>query len=342
VSTIDKARAGPEDIAGGHTEAAHPLYRILLATHGTEAVAFADPPPSFFIVGAPRCGTTALSRALKDHAQISFSKPKETHFFLVAPAAMSDDELRATYLGMHHRRLDRTHRALGDGSVSYLYSPESLRRALRFDPRAKFIAMVRNPLDMVPSYHARMVYDLQEDVTDFSAAWALQDRRAAGHDIPKGCRDPRLLLYGEAGRLGHHVAQLMEIAGRDRCLVIVYDDFAQNPRAVYGRVLEFVGVDDDGRTKFARKAEHRGFKSRFLQQFVMNPPRWTLRLIEVADRTMIKRLKRVRRRIEDFNTFPRERPALDGNMRDTLRAYYADDVQRLSALLSRDLGHWMA
>lgn len=336
--SADAARAG----TAGHLEAAHPLYRALLATQVRAEVAFADPPPSFFIVGAPRCGTTALSRALKDHAQISFSKPKETHFFLVAPAAMPDDELRATYLSLHHHHLDGTHRALGDGSVSYLYSPECLQRALRFDPRAKFIAMVRNPLDMVPSYHARMVYDLQEDVTDFGQAWALQDRRAAGHDIPKGCRDPRLLLYGEAGRLGHHVSRLMEIAGRERCLVVVYDDFANNPGEVYRRVLQFIGVDDDGRTKFARKAEHRGFKSRFVQQFVMNPPPWTLRLIEHVDRAMIRRLKRIRRRLEDFNTFPRERTALGGSMRDTLRAYYAEDVQRLSSLLSRDLGHWMA
>jgi hypothetical protein len=41
-----------------------------------------DLPPSFFIVGAPRCGTTALSKALGGHPRIAFSKPKETHFLL--------------------------------------------------------------------------------------------------------------------------------------------------------------------------------------------------------------------------------------------------------------------
>ena len=41
----------------------------------------ADMPPSFYVVGAPRCGTTALSKALAGNPHISFSKPKETHFF---------------------------------------------------------------------------------------------------------------------------------------------------------------------------------------------------------------------------------------------------------------------
>jgi hypothetical protein len=340
VSTTSHVQASTATTSS-HLEAAHPFYRLLIANRDDHAVTGIDPPPSFFIVGAPRCGTTALSRALKDHPQISFSKPKETHFFLLAPE-MPVDELRSTYLGVHHGGLTAEHKALGDGSVSYLYTPESIERALRFDPRAKFIAAVRNPLDLVPSYHARMVYDLEEDVADFSAAWDLQASRAAGQNIPKRCHDARLLLYGECGKLGQHVERLFEVAGRERCLIVVYDDFAKDQRAVYQRVLEFVGVEDDGRTKFSRKAENRGFKSSFLQQFVMNPPPWTLRLIEYSNKTMVRRLKRIRRTIEDFNTFPRTRPPLAPEMRAMLRAYYADDVAKLSGLLGRDLSHWLA
>jgi cytidylate kinase len=33
------------------------------------------------IVGAPRCGTTSLSRWLAEHPDVCFSEPKETHFF---------------------------------------------------------------------------------------------------------------------------------------------------------------------------------------------------------------------------------------------------------------------
>jgi hypothetical protein len=33
--------------------------------------------PNFFIVGAPKCGTTALSEYLRSHPDVFFSSPKE-------------------------------------------------------------------------------------------------------------------------------------------------------------------------------------------------------------------------------------------------------------------------
>ena len=299
-------------------------------------------PPSFFLIGAPRCGTTMLSAALKGNPQISFSKPKETQFFLLAPEDWSDEALRQRYLELHHPTLSAEHAALGDGSVSYLYSPACLRRALRFDPRARFIVTVRNPLELVPSHHARMVYTLDEDVTDFATAWRLQGVRAAGQRLPKRCRDPRVLQYGSVGTLGDHVERLLDIAGPERCLVLVYDDIARDPRDAYRAVLDFIGVPDDGRQSFGLKAENRGYKSPFLQQFVMNPPRWLFPLIRVADTAMIKRLKRVRRRLEKANRRPAQRPQLADAMAAELRAFYADDVRKLGELLSRDLDHWLA
>ena len=39
--------------------------------------------PDFFVVGAPRCGTTAISKYLSDNPNICFSRPKEPHFFSI-------------------------------------------------------------------------------------------------------------------------------------------------------------------------------------------------------------------------------------------------------------------
>ena len=37
--------------------------------------------PNFFIIGAPKCGTTSLHNYLKSHSQITMSNPKEPHYF---------------------------------------------------------------------------------------------------------------------------------------------------------------------------------------------------------------------------------------------------------------------
>ncbi len=299
-----------------------------------------DMPPSFFIVGAPRCGTTALSRALAGNPHISFPKPKETHFLLEDRSTEPIEEVRRLYLERFHPNLKRDSQAIGDGSVSYLYDPNSLRRALSFDSRAKFIVSVRNPVDMLRSFHARLVFLLDEDEEDFSRAWELQEDRRAGRNIPKRCRDPQILQYADVARLGKQVEQLFEVVGRERCYVSVFDDFIQNPGEVYQRLLKFIGVDDDGRREFQAKRGNMGFKWRWLQQFAVNPPAWIYRLINFSDAGTIKILRSFRRRVKRFNKVPK-RHELPKDMQATLREYYSSDVEKLSELLGRDLTHWV-
>src|SRR3954464_5399745 len=88
-----------------------------------------------FIVGAPRCATTTLSRFLKDHPSVRFPALKEPHFFTQHDLRkLPDRELKRRighdYLGRFFGA-DR-HPPFGvDVSVSYLYSPEQLEPVLR-------------------------------------------------------------------------------------------------------------------------------------------------------------------------------------------------------------------
>ena len=69
---------------------------------------------------------------------------------------------------------------------------------------------------MLPSYHQRIRYLLQEDEADFGKAWALQPARARGENVPKRCLDARLLMYSEIAKFGALVQRLFALAGRDR------------------------------------------------------------------------------------------------------------------------------
>jgi len=150
--------------------------------------------PDFFLIGAPRCGTTALSSYLADNPQVCFSRTKEPHYFSLFAPHVSLDELETAYLARYFSHYREGHKAIGEGSVSYLYSPDALRRILSLNSQARFIAILRNPVDMLPSYHLRMRFSLMEDVEDFATAWSLQKMRARGERIPKHCPAPHLLL----------------------------------------------------------------------------------------------------------------------------------------------------
>ncbi|WP_040414858.1 sulfotransferase [Desulfococcus multivorans] len=54
--------------------------------------------PDFFIIGAPRCGTTSLSRYLSKHPDICFSRPKEPHYFSTVSQPLTTSHLQRHYL----------------------------------------------------------------------------------------------------------------------------------------------------------------------------------------------------------------------------------------------------
>ncbi len=217
-------------------------------------------------MGAPRCGTTALCRYLATNPQICFSRPKEPHYFSRISALPSERELQSDYIERYFGHRGAAHRVAGEGSVSYLYMPGVIERIRHFNPAARFVVMLRNPMTMLPSYHLKMRFMLLEDEADFAKAWGLQDARARGESVPRHCLDTRLLMYREVASFGTQLERLFDLAGRERTHVVVLDDFQVDPLGTYRKLLAFLRVDDDGRTWFPRKNESRIYRFRWLQE----------------------------------------------------------------------------
>lgn len=303
--------------------------------------------PDFFLVGAPRCGTTALSRYLTRNPQICFSRPKEPHYFVRTDYIPGIDELKRDYLDRCFAHCTLSHRALGEGSVSYLYASGVIERILHFNPKAKFIVQLRNPLKMLPSYHLRMQFLLQEDQVDFETAWALQAERKRGEHIPKRCVDPRLLYYSEVAKFGVQIERLFELAGREQTQVIIFDDFASDTLGTYQRILEFLDVDYDGQTDFERRFGSQMYRYLWLQKLLFVPATSNGKVVG----TLQQRLRKYNpdgskkstwtQRLTRLNKVPRSPQPLSPQMADSLREALRPDIQHLSGLLGRDLSHWV-
>ena len=106
--------------------------------------------PDFFLVGAPRCGTTALAEYLGRHPAIGFSEPKEPHFFAADFPRHRIAETEAEYARCFPAADDRL-RAVGEGSVWYLYSRESAANIAAYAPDARILALtLRKPFGLTP------------------------------------------------------------------------------------------------------------------------------------------------------------------------------------------------
>jgi hypothetical protein len=176
------------------------------------------------------------------------SAVKEPHFF------NTDDRRFISTLEAYEnlfRGASRSHWAVGEASVWYLSSTEAVRNILEYQPDARFIVMVRNPVEMAPALHAEMLVSGHENVHDFSAAWHYQEERRQGRQLPPLSWARRRFLYGDVCKLGAQLQRLLLTVPASRVLAIVLDDIAADPRGEYLRVLRFLGLKDDGRLDFA-------------------------------------------------------------------------------------------
>lgn len=204
--------------------------------------------PDFFIVGAPKCGTTSLAVWLAEHPRIYMARPKEpSHFDTDSPRVGVS---RLTHYLRCFKGVGAHHLAVGEASPNYLFSNVAIPAIQEFNPSSRFIVTLRDPVRMAPSLHAQLYYNHHEDIADFATAWRAQQRRREGMDLPQHSRLPQFLQYQSACSLGTQLARLFEQVGRERVCVLLLEDIEREARSEYQRVLEFLGVPDDGRTSF--------------------------------------------------------------------------------------------
>lgn len=302
--------------------------------------------PNFFISGAPRCGTTALYTYLSEHPRVFVSEVKELNYFAADFPHLHKIAFRseADYLRLFQKS-DERHLAVGEASPFYLYSEVAFERMRAFDPQAKVLLTLRNPVDFIHSYHQLNLSLLREDEPDLAKAWDLQDARRRGEHLPPGAREPRLLLYGEMGRFSVHLQRLQKFFPPQQVKIFLFDDFRRNPRQVYEETLAFLNVPSDGRTVFPQINAGFGNRSALLAR-VFHPPqpvyRALMRLVSVFGPVFMKNAFRLYDRLERMNTRKADRAALDPALRERLTAYFRPDIEILAELIDRDLSHWLS
>lgn len=296
--------------------------------------------PNFFIVGAPKCGTTALYHYLRPHPNIYLPRLKEPHFFAKDLGNYPTIKTLEDYTKLFAAST-KEHLRIGEASVYYLRSSVAIPNIYEFCPGARIIAMFRNPVDMVYALHSQLLYWSLETVGDFEVAWRLQERRSQGVDLPPAIGSPLLVQYAQVGQFGTQVQRLLSVFPREQVKLVLYDDFAASPQEVYDEVIDFLGVPHDKRTEFPRINENKRARMAWLRDFYRRPPR--------PLRNAFRSLKRavghegvvaVKKKIVELNTVKERRPTLSPRFRAELVETFRDEVALLSKILNRDLSHW--
>jgi hypothetical protein len=301
--------------------------------------------PNFFIIGARKSGTTAMAEYLSGHPQIFMSSPKEPNYFADDLPGARAVCSAAHYLSLFQYAPERA-QILGEASTIYLFSQTALANILNFNPDAKILVMLRNPVDFVYSLHSQHLYTCEEVETDFETAWHLQVSRAQGEQIPASCREPANLQYRQFALFGEQIERVQALVPPEQLKVILFDDFKTSTRAVYQEILAFLGVADDGKTEFPVINEQKRNRNPTLSRLIKRMrklyrnenARFLLKFKYLLGLERISIIDRLTQANVQKNT----QPPLSPQLRAQLQTEFAPDIAKLSQLIQRDLSRWLS
>ncbi len=293
--------------------------------------------PNFFIIGGPKCGTTSLSVYLSEHPDVLFTDhPKvfEPEYFSSDLSengrnSMSIDEYLSCWTGDMDQYI-----AVGEKSVKYILSKVAVQNILSFNPEAKFILMVRNPIELVDSLHAQLLCFSYEDVADLEQAWGLQASRERGENIPSHCLTPLYLQYGKTAKLGEQLERLYKQVSREKVKVILFDDFRSKTEEVYQEVLDFLCLSPCSLNDYPVMNPNSKTRSALLYRMLIRIGEFRKAIGIKYSFGFLAYLHRINNKVE-------MRQSIGERFRCELSDYFREDVEKLSSFIGRDLSYWL-
>lgn len=299
-----------------------------------------DQRPNLFLVGAQKSGTTSLALALDSHPDVFMSRVKEPGWLAFGErgfrfldghgrtcrAAQWVVRSEAEYLSLFDDA-PPTCRYRGEASTWYLSERGMPERLHEYNPDARIIAILRQPADRAYSAWVHARRDKEEPHEDFADALAAEaDRPEPSH----------LLRYREMGRYVEPLRGYIERFGRDRVLILLYDDLREDFTAVFRRCCEFLQIDPDATRPVIGRHNRSGMpRSRMIHALVSS------QRFKNAIRPLLplRLASRAKQWVQSANL--RRMPPIDPAIRARLTAEFADEIRALSRLTDRNLDHWL-
>jgi len=312
--------------------------------------------PNFFLVGAPKAGTTSLYSYLDQHPQIFMSPLKEPHYLAdeIRLSNFSDEsrrraeprlaDLRAYLNGpmttkfsagfitqvSDYLRLFQnatTEDVLGEASVCYLWSPTAPGNIARACPQAKILMLLRNPVDRAYSQYLQVLASSRKPQSFREYVEAAMN----SHSTLMGPLYPFLHF----GRYCEQVKRYLKQFPRQQVQICFYEDYQSDAAGMLRDIFQFLGVDHS----FAPD-----ISQRYMQVSIPRSHRFYRLVRPVTQWAPVKQMNTpvLRRSLKRLAFRSRKSLAMDPPDRAFLVDFYREDILNLSQLLNRDLNAWLA
>tara|TARA_B110000459_G_scaffold31112_1_gene31869 strand:- start:1872 stop:2732 length:861 start_codon:yes stop_codon:yes gene_type:complete len=280
----------------------------------------------FFIVGAPKAGTTSLYKYLNQHQDVVMSSVKEPNYF-------SNEELESQDLyyasknitdEKDYHSLFQTNgekKKLGEASVSYLFYPKVSKRIFTYNKDAKIIIILRNPVDRAYS-HYKMDFRLGFVKRDFE-------------DLVLNNNQEGSLFYQQYIDLGLYHLQVksyIDEFGSTNVCVMFYEDLKKDRATFVNNIFSFLNLKSDSNINFNLKYNKSKLPSNNFMRYL-----YSISLVRKTASFLFNE------RLINFinkNFFRESNQEIESKVRHKLNQVFLNDIFMLEKLLNKDLSSW--
>jgi hypothetical protein len=297
-----------------------------------------DTPLHFAIIGAAKSGSTWLHLSLRQHPAVYM--PRGETYFLEDPHYDEND------LSELHQALEAAPAGavVGIKSPNYLCASECAARLARHFPRARLLAILRNPVDRAISQYYHLIRSGRIPVVTPDIAIA---RLLAGQSDPAYVARQVLGF----GRYAEGIASYRRLFPVEQLLVFTDQDLRLGAREVFKRACRFLDVDDTFVPSGISVPRNQGVYSLPLLSLIQSLNRYAheydVRTGVATSRAglaswVARRLALLGSRLSGATRLLGREQQADVSVKTKadLLQFYLPDITRLEAMMNIDLSAW--
>ncbi|MFM7015490.1 MAG: sulfotransferase family protein [Bacteroidota bacterium] len=307
--------------------------------------------PDFFIVGAAKAGTTALQKILASLPAVYMSPIKEPNYFYneVPITALRkglqeklEKENATQWIkeGMNGElwnafiRDENVYQQLftkatkeqicGEASVSYLYSLKAAEKIFQYNPTAKIIILLRNPVDRAWS-HFHMEQRMGLVPNHFLEAF----NKYKNEEHPIWGKDP---IFLSGGLYYEQVKRFLSIFPKEQVFICLYDEYKNHPENTIKKIITFLGIKEDTLVNGIKITKANEARKSIIDGFLPSGK------LKSTLRKWMQDL-RIHHLLKKWLSKENDRKLSEEN-RMLLKEFYQSDIEKLESLINLNLSNW--
>ena len=264
----------------------------------------------FFILGAQKAATTTLASYFQSHPKVNFSEIKEPNYFNWK-TTQDEDWYKSLFNNNNYIK--------GEGSVDYSYRAEFLethKRIYQHNPRAKFIFILRHPIERLISHYT---YNQKRGLTKNQfILWELESKWE----------------YLQRSRYFTEIKPFLRTFPRKQFLFIHFEDFIKQPQNCFDACCDFLDIPY---YQISRAAIHNRSAGELTYRSEKQKKLLTSYIMKGIKKYTPERLKQwIKKRTYQEVT----RPTLSNNIVRYIYSLIENDIYNLERELKIDVSHW--